>query len=65
MSEIVDSGPIAMATKSENATISNTFGPGTMPVQYESLCNVWNVVELCGPYKVMMAQFLVRPSILH
>ena len=33
LSEIVDSTSIAMATKSENASIVNTFVPGTMPMQ--------------------------------
>ena len=65
LSEIVDSAPVAMATKSENTSISTTFGPGAAPMHYESLCIVWDVVELCGSYKFVMAQFLVRPSSFH
>ncbi len=54
-----------MATKSENAPVSNTFGPGARPILYEPICNVCDVVELCGYYKVVMAQFSVRPLFFH
>ena len=35
LSEIDDSTLVAMATKSENASITNAFGPGATPMQYE------------------------------
>ena len=41
LSEFVDSTLVAMATKSENASVTNTFGPGTAPIACK-------VVELYG-----------------
>ncbi len=35
MNEIVDFTPVDMATKSENAPTTNTFGSGVSPIQYE------------------------------
>ena len=61
LSKNVDSTPIAMGTKSENAFISNTFVPGAKPKQYVVISNVFKVVELCSSYKVVMTQFSVRP----
>ncbi len=64
MSENVDSTPVAMATKSENASISNTFGPDTRPILYESIFNVCDI-QVSGSYNVVVAQFSVTPLIVH
>ena len=44
-SEIDDSRVVAMATKSENVPITNTFGPGARTIQYEPVCTSSKVAE--------------------
>ena len=46
-----------MATKSENSPITNAFGPGAAPMQYEPFFIACEVVELYGFYKIVVAQF--------
>ena len=50
-----------MATKSENAPITNTYGPGARPIQYEPVSIACQVIKLSEFHKVVMAQFSVRP----
>ena len=53
-----------MATKPENASITNTFGSGARPIQSEPVCVTCKVVELYGFYNVVMEQFSGWPLFL-